>query len=526
MELDTTTYYSILGLTPGATVTEISKSYKKLARKFHPDKCSDQDTEDLFKIIVEAYSVLSDTAEKLKYDVALHRQVPQNQTYKNDIYKNKFQNRKSKPYEEQPYGFGFEQDSTSTNTKQNTTNGYKSFNLKSFKRNQQRQNEHHMDANDESRSKRNTGDVSSNLNTNGDSKTENRNSNSQNFQNTESGSNINFHEHQPLHEERVDVNQSTGNNEDQNYNHQKENNIESSDDEDHEPLQKTKLHKSETRNKNDCLNNNRTFTNSTNWEFNHRRYVKNRNENKNSFFKNTTSSINDVKSNIFDMKDDWNDSIRELIDKMNNIDRAKSTSFEINNHYVNGNDNSNKDNVDSDSENNNGSKRKPHESSLSFNMDNINDSINDIPMNKKMKIDNSLYDPVNQTLPRIYKNETIAVDKFEIDSEILQTSTPIPPNFNINFLDALALENCKQDVIRYNQEVSKLKQLLVTRYTKRVIFNMNHMEPLVKLENQTHWIQSCQYDIALIAQLQQLENEQIMVALQWQSMSRENVPSI
>ena len=62
-------YYNILGIKKKATSTEIKKAYKNLAIKYHPDKNPDnKEAEDKFKIISEAYSVLSDKDKKDTYD--------------------------------------------------------------------------------------------------------------------------------------------------------------------------------------------------------------------------------------------------------------------------------------------------------------------------------------------------------------------------------------------------------------------------------------------------------------------------
>lgn len=60
-------YYSILEVDRNATNSEIKKSYRKLAMKYHPDKCSGE--EERFKKIAEAYSILSDKTKKSQYDI-------------------------------------------------------------------------------------------------------------------------------------------------------------------------------------------------------------------------------------------------------------------------------------------------------------------------------------------------------------------------------------------------------------------------------------------------------------------------
>jgi molecular chaperone DnaJ len=64
-------YYKALGVPKTATAAEIKKSYRELARKWHPDanKGSTQ-AEERFKEITEAYNVLSDEKQRKEYDEA------------------------------------------------------------------------------------------------------------------------------------------------------------------------------------------------------------------------------------------------------------------------------------------------------------------------------------------------------------------------------------------------------------------------------------------------------------------------
>ena len=62
-------YYEVLGLSKGASEEEIKKSYRKLAKQYHPDlHPGDKECEEKFKECSEAYEVLSDADKKAKYD--------------------------------------------------------------------------------------------------------------------------------------------------------------------------------------------------------------------------------------------------------------------------------------------------------------------------------------------------------------------------------------------------------------------------------------------------------------------------
>ncbi len=64
-------YYKTLGVAKGASADEIKKSYRKLARKYHPDaNKGDSKAEERFKEISEAYNVLSDEKRRKEYDEA------------------------------------------------------------------------------------------------------------------------------------------------------------------------------------------------------------------------------------------------------------------------------------------------------------------------------------------------------------------------------------------------------------------------------------------------------------------------
>ena len=68
--------YETLGIKKGANEAEIKSAFRKLAVKHHPDKNKgDKKAEEKFKEINEAYSILSDSEKKKKYDMFGHAGV-------------------------------------------------------------------------------------------------------------------------------------------------------------------------------------------------------------------------------------------------------------------------------------------------------------------------------------------------------------------------------------------------------------------------------------------------------------------
>jgi molecular chaperone DnaJ len=64
-------YYKILGVSKNASADEIKQSYRKMARKYHPDaNKGNASSEERFKEISEAHNVLSDEKRRKEYDDA------------------------------------------------------------------------------------------------------------------------------------------------------------------------------------------------------------------------------------------------------------------------------------------------------------------------------------------------------------------------------------------------------------------------------------------------------------------------
>jgi molecular chaperone DnaJ len=72
-------YYELLEISKSASDTEIKKAYRKLALKYHPDRNQgDKEAEEKFKLVNEAYQVLSDKDKRATYDRYGHEGLESN----------------------------------------------------------------------------------------------------------------------------------------------------------------------------------------------------------------------------------------------------------------------------------------------------------------------------------------------------------------------------------------------------------------------------------------------------------------
>jgi curved DNA-binding protein CbpA len=67
--MDIRGYYAILGIPEDASFQEIRKSYRKLAKKYHPDRNKSSHAEETVKKINEAFEILSDKRKRKQYDL-------------------------------------------------------------------------------------------------------------------------------------------------------------------------------------------------------------------------------------------------------------------------------------------------------------------------------------------------------------------------------------------------------------------------------------------------------------------------
>jgi len=66
--MDYKDYYKQLGVERNATAEEIKKQYRRLARKYHPDVSKEENAEEKFKEVKEAYEALKDPEKRKAYD--------------------------------------------------------------------------------------------------------------------------------------------------------------------------------------------------------------------------------------------------------------------------------------------------------------------------------------------------------------------------------------------------------------------------------------------------------------------------
>lgn len=77
LEMESTSYYSVLGVSTDSSAQEIKRAYRKLAMQWHPDRWTRTpsllgEAKRKFQKILEAYSVLSDQRKRALYDAGLY----------------------------------------------------------------------------------------------------------------------------------------------------------------------------------------------------------------------------------------------------------------------------------------------------------------------------------------------------------------------------------------------------------------------------------------------------------------------
>lgn len=94
--MSVTNLYSILGVKETASMEEIKKAYRVLAKKYHPDtNPNNPEADRKFKEIGDAYAILSDEKKRSEYDSKLHHEKQnQSSSFRQD---GSFKGAKAKP---------------------------------------------------------------------------------------------------------------------------------------------------------------------------------------------------------------------------------------------------------------------------------------------------------------------------------------------------------------------------------------------------------------------------------------------
>ena len=72
-------YYSVLGVSRTASLTEIKLAFHRKAREYHPDVSNRADADEIFSLLNKAYSVLRDKKKRTAYNHELMGDIFQKQ---------------------------------------------------------------------------------------------------------------------------------------------------------------------------------------------------------------------------------------------------------------------------------------------------------------------------------------------------------------------------------------------------------------------------------------------------------------
>jgi len=82
--------YAVLGLKPGATIDEVKRAYRRLARKYHPDVNKSPEAREKFREITEAYNQIVNGCPSTNFFVDLNIDTEEIQKKVNTILKSAF----------------------------------------------------------------------------------------------------------------------------------------------------------------------------------------------------------------------------------------------------------------------------------------------------------------------------------------------------------------------------------------------------------------------------------------------------
>lgn len=540
--LDETTWYSVLGLTSIATETEIRKSYMKLAKQLHPDKTKNLESAELFKIVVNAHSLLTDPKEREQYD----RQLRIRNLYEYDplgLNTRNIQSQEakytSKPrrraysYDKQPYGFGL---STSTDGKKSRSKSpekssvpiFQSFNMKSYQRSYNRKTELDKEEqeynNNSFRDKpqgqeevveetKHKGEERDTINA---SKRTMDEESFVSFDNTEQKQNIS-------EDFKEEINSR---------NNENQTNTDVINDEPGMEMEnngfKRKKMSSLKPDHNDIDEKDRN-----NWNRNLRRTARNKQETREQVRRSVsplkkgslsdhkglrdtfTSGINEVINKLYNSMDNESNTVRSSED-LNDLSLGDTPTKKLSSHRRSLNDTCDMG-----------------ENDPIFNMDNINDTLESIPMSKKAKLETeygelphteNIHEPVNQTLPRYYKKDSIPMeDSFNMTKlqKILSVELPniILPHMN-QLVSLYQLDKIRQELTAFNEACNQVKEMLIGVYQQKIRYDMSRNTQLFKIENQIILQQSNFLNQSIINKINEIEQHQQIAIQRYLEMCR------
>ncbi|QLG71429.1 hypothetical protein HG535_0B04710 [Zygotorulaspora mrakii] len=522
IKLDVTTFYSSLGLTSSATDAEVQKSYRKLARELHPDKSKSDSAAELFKVINNAYSILMDREKKLRYDSTLVAKglteyKPRNNCHRydgltggagEDFHKDENnlktpqKNRPSKnynhrPYEQQPYGFGTGNEAHPTFNSHSRVPIFQSFNLKNYQRNQRSPHK-------------------------SETKTE---KSSSIFNNKNNGT-------PPHHINTEDISEKRSE-------PPKSEEKESSDE--NGTAVRSKLHKANSSDPFEHLPGS-PFANNR-----HRHYARTKHEARTHERRSVSPVKRASNTEGADMSESW-DTLKNILSNFKDEEKKLKTE---------------KNEIELTVDSIKAAKiRKAESQSIKlddlkdslpidndlFDMRKVSDTLNTVPVIKKAKLnfkeespeidmnsseskghhhsrqnesaaskiptnlEENLYMPVNQPLPKIYRPEIIPLHQYKITSKAIDLDLPAMPNFQCNVLNKSQMERCKQYVKEFNAKSNFLKQELLQSLSERLEADKILGDKLLKVENAGNWVSCKDFDFEVVSKLAEINSRQRIVA--------------
>ncbi|SMN22320.1 similar to Saccharomyces cerevisiae YJL162C JJJ2 Protein of unknown function, contains a J-domain, which is a region with homology to the E. coli DnaJ protein [Maudiozyma saulgeensis] len=504
LSLDETTWYSVLGLTTAATDVEIRKSYMKLAKLLHPDKSKSDSSAELFKVVVNAHSILTDTGRRNEYDTLLRSQ----NLYHYDPLGTKSssslkqarnnQPRKAKSYDKQPYGFGFSdkkrENGNTSPPKKSSVPIFQSFNMKNYQRSYNKKEEMNEERKEYMSNKFRDTPVEqpSAVDNESDSK------------------------------RTMDEDIVLTDNEKETHETPTDETINTNEKDDIEINEPQNMHKRTKMGVPLPKNENSKDTGFTSWNHDARRSARNKSEIRQQA-RRSTSPVKNTPLTNSDLHDTFTCGINEVINKMYNSMRngsseSPSSPSPSENTYEEPRLSSKRGQPSTTSTTDINEERVDLDPI--FNMGNMNDTIRSIPMSKKVKLSTeyngttrteSIHEPVNQTLPRYYKKDSMSMKETFSINRLNEMMVDIPHFILPEIMENITLyqlETIRQELTNFNQICNEIKNKLLELYSNKIKHDIAHNSKLFKIENQHFLQEGNNYNNIIINKIYEIEQAQ------------------